>query len=97
MERHGHEESRSQTHSEQLRFLHSWFKSGARLTPFQRVLFTMLSLVLLGISGAMFYGLVDAIQTKGNVGASLAGFIGMGGPLLALAIFGLRNVLRFRK
>jgi hypothetical protein len=57
----------------------------------------LLSLALLSISGTLLYGLIDAIRTKDNVGASLAGFIGMGVPMLAIAIFGLRNVLRFSK
>ena len=82
---------------ETLRFNQAWFKNGGRLTLFQRTLFMLLSLVLLSISGALLYGLIDAIRTKGNVGASLAGFIGMGVPMLAIAVFGLKNVFRFRK
>jgi hypothetical protein len=98
--RHGHdhnEDNRTHSHGTQLRFLQAWFKHGEDLTPFQRTLFMLLSLVLLSISGTLLYGLIDAIRTNGNVGASLAGFIGMGVPMLAIAIFGLRNVLRFRK
>jgi hypothetical protein len=93
-QRHDHHED---TRGTQLRVLHAWFKNGGRLTLFQRMLFMLLSLALLSVSGTLLYGLIDAIRTKDNVGASLAGFIGMGIPLLAIAIFGLRNLLRFSK
>jgi hypothetical protein len=97
-QRHSHhEDNLTHTHGTQLRILHAWFKNGERLTLLQRTLFMLLSLVLLSISGTLLYGLIDAIRTKDSVGASLAGFIGMGVPMFAIAIFGLRNVLRFPK
>jgi hypothetical protein len=97
---HGHsssEDNQTRTHDTQLRFLHAWAKSGERLTLFHRTLFMLLSLALLIISVSILSGLIASIREKGNVGASLAGFIGLGIPMLAIAIFGLRNVLRFPK
>jgi hypothetical protein len=103
-DRPNHHLEQNQTHDPLLRaerqsltFNQAWFKSGGRLTPFQRTSFMLLSLILLSVGGTLLYGLIDAIRTKDGVGASLAGFIAMGVPMLAIAIFGLRNVLRFSK
>ena len=80
-----------------LRFNHAWFKNGERLSLFQRATFALLSFLLLGFGMYILRGLIEAIRDQDMYGSALAFFLAIGLPLIAMAVFGLRNVLRFPK
>jgi hypothetical protein len=73
----------------------AWFKDGERLTLFQRATFTFLSLFFLGFGLYLLHDVIDAIRADDRYGSALAFFVVVGLPILAMAIFGIRNVLRF--
>jgi hypothetical protein len=51
----------------------------------------------LGLGLYLLRDVIDAIRANDRYGSALAFFVVVGLPILAMAIFGIRNVLRFPK